>query len=206
MAKTDLNIKITSNLGTTQQFLLYQNDIRLNVKNYKIAAWERQHIAPGSEFNVVLPLEIQVGATTVLGKGHLKSRKLKSDYNTAWDIVNNNGSLDIAPSTEIPPMENTIEIHNKYLDTQHAVVFKDGKPLFACEIRPGYKVNFSISPKLSLALCDLEISDNFFDAACLSKMPTVIDYEGQSYLNIYLDENVSTGQVTVTYNFLPPSI
>lgn len=206
MAKTDLNIKITSNLGTTQQFLLYQNDIRLNVKNYKVAAWERHYIAPGAEFNVVLPLDIQVGATTDLGKGHLKTRKLSANYNTAWDIVKNNNALDIAPSSEVPPTENTIEIHNKYKDTQNAVVFKDGKPLFACEVRPEYKVNFAIHPKLFLALCDLEINDEFFDAACLSKMPTVIDYEGQSYLNISLNENVSTGQVTVKYDFLKPRI
>lgn len=60
---------------------------------------------------------------------------------------------------------------------------------------------FCNSPKLYVALSDLEIRDPFFDAATLSRKPVEIDYEGQQYLTIILSENESTGAVSITYNF-----
>lgn len=41
-SNTDLHIRVKSKLGTTQQVLLYQEAVTLNVKNFKTAAWEHQ--------------------------------------------------------------------------------------------------------------------------------------------------------------------
>lgn len=201
-SNTDLHIRVKSKLGCTQQVLLYQEAVTLNVKNFKTAAWEHQYIAPGAQIRAVLPMEIAIGSMESIGHdGKIMTKLLPVEYNTAWDIYNNANALDVRASSEPAPTEDTIEIHNKNSQTSSAVVAKNGKPLFRCEVRPGFKVNFAIHPKLYVALSDLEISDPFFDAATLSRKPVEIDYEGQQYLTITLDENESTGAVTISYNF-----
>ena len=156
MANTDLKIRVKSKLGTTQQVLLYQEAITLNVKNFKTAAWEHQYLAPGAQMRAMLPTEISIGSMEVIG-------------------------------------------HDGKIMTK--VIAKNGKPLFACSVRPGFKVNFAIHPKLFVALSDFEITDPFFDAATISRRPVEIEYEGQQYLTVILSENESTGEVTVDYNF-----
>lgn len=198
---TDLNIRVVSNLSKTQQVLMYQEDIQTNVKNFKVAAWEHPYIAPKSHFDVVLPMAISIAATDEIGRGCLTTKALNVDYNTAWEIFDNNGAIDVCSYDGSKPTENTIEVYNNCESTKSSVVTKDGKPLFACEVRPEFKVNFAIHPKLYIALSDMEIHEEFFDAATLSRKPEIIDYEGQQYVTITLDEDVSTGKVTITYSF-----
>ncbi len=199
---TDLHIRVKSKLGETQQVLLYQEAITLNVKNFKTAAWEHRFLAPGAQMIADLPTEITVGSMAEIGNdGKIMTKLIPVEYNTSWEIYSNANALDIRHSDEPAPTENTIEIHNKNAQTSAAVVAKDGKPLFKCDVRPGFKVNFAIHPKIYVALSDLEINDPFFDAATLSKTPLEIDYEGQQYLTIVLNENKSTGAVSIEYNF-----
>lgn len=202
VANTDLNIRIKSKLGKTQQVLIYQEAVTLNVKNFKTAAWEHRYLAPGAQMKALLPMSIAIGSTVEINHdGSITTKLLPAEYNTAWDIYNNGGALDVRKSGEPAPGEDTIEIHNKDIRTGTAIVAKNGKPLFKCDVRPGFKVNFSIHPKLFIALSDFEIKDPFFDAATISRKPTEIEYEGQQYLTIILSENESTGEVTVDYDF-----
>lgn len=202
MANTDLNIRVKSRLGTTQQVLLYQEATTLNVKNFKTAAWEHRYLAPGAKMDVILPMEVCMGAFEGIGhNGKISTKLIPVEYNTAWDIFNNNRALDVRKSAEPAPSENTIEVHNKNTLTSSAIVTKDGKPLFLCNVRPDFKVSFSLHPKLFVALSDFEITDPFFDAATISRTPVGIDYEGQQYLTIVLNENESTGAVDIVYDF-----
>lgn len=202
MANTDLHIRVKSKLGTTQQVLIYQEAVTLNVKNFKTAAWEHQYVAPGAQMRAVLPTEITIGSMENIGHdGKIMTKLLPVEYNTAWDIYNNSKGLDVKASDEPAPTENTIEIHNKNAVTSSAVVAKNGKPLFRCDVRPGFKVNFSIHPKLYVALSDFEITDPFFDAATISRKPVEIDYEGQQYLTVILSEDQASGAVSVSYSF-----
>lgn len=202
MANTDLHIRVKSKLGTTQQVILYQEAVTLDAQNFKTAAWEHQYIAPGAQMRALLPAEISVGAMEKIGHdGKIMTNLIPAEYNTAWDIYNNNNALDVRKSSEPAPDSDTVEIYNKNSVTSSAVVAKNGKPLFSCSIRPGFKVNFAIQPKLFVAFSDLEITDSFFDAAIISSKPVEIEYGGQQYLTIILSENESTGAVTVDYNF-----
>lgn len=202
MANTDLHIRVKSKLGTTQQVLLYQEAVTLNVKNFKTAAWEHQYLAPGAQMRALLPTKIAIGSMEKIGHdGKIMTKFIPVEYNTAWDIYNNGGALDVRKSAEPAPEADTVEIHNKNEATSSAVVAKNGKPLFSCSVRPGFKVNFAIHPKLFVALSDFEITDPFFDAATISRKPVAIEYEGQQYLTIILSENESTGEVTIDYSF-----
>ena len=198
---TDLKIRVVSNLKSTQQFMLYQEAISLNVKNFKTGAWEHQFIAPKATFSATLPTEIKVGATSTLGKGQMETQLIECDYGTGFDIFYNNKGLDIKPSNEPAPTEDTIDVFNNCTETKYAVVTKDGKPLFGCEVRPEYKVNFAIHPMLYVALSDCEIVEDFFDAATLSKKPYEISYEGEECVTVYLTESAGTGTVTITHDF-----
>lgn len=202
MSNTDLHIRVKSKLGTTQQVLLYQEAMTLNVKNFKTAAWEHRYLAPGAVMDAILPMEICIGAFEGIGhNGKISTKLLPSEYNTAWDIYSNDGALDVRKSSEPAPGEDTVEIHNKNTATSSAIVTKDGKPLFLCSVRPDFKVSFSLHPKIFIAMSDFEITNPFFDAATLSRHPVGIDYEGQQYLTITLSENESTGAVEVDYDF-----
>lgn len=202
MANTDLNVRVKSKLGTTQQVLLYQEAHTINVKNFKTAAWEYRFLAPGATMTVVLPMDICIGAYEGIGhNGKISTKLLPVEYNTAWAIYNNSNALDVRKSSEPAPEQDTIEIHNKNTVTSSAIVTKDSKPLFRCDVRPDFKVSFALHPKIFIALSDFEITDPFFDAATLSRNPVGIDYEGQQYLTITLTENESTGAVDVNYDF-----
>ena len=198
---TDLKIRVISNLSTTQQVLLYQQDIQTNVKNFLTAAWEHPHIAHKARYDVTLPMQIAVSAASDIGSGRMTTKQMTAEYNSAWEIYNNNNGLDIRAGEGPAPTMDTIEVLNKCHTTKFAVVTKDEKPLFACEVRPEFRVNFAIHPKLYVALSDMEIHEAFFDAATMSKTTVTIDYEGQQYVTIHLDENVSTGLITISYDF-----
>ena len=187
--------------ASTQQLLLYQQDIQTNVKNFLTAAWERPHIAPKAKYEVTLPMQIGVSAAENIGSGRVTTKQLAAGYNTVWEIFENNRGLDIQEGSGVAPSMDTIEVLNTCGSTKYALVTKDSKPLFACEVRPDFRVNFAIHPRLFVALSDMEIHEEFFDAATLSRAPEIIDYEGQQYVTIYLDEDVSTGKVDISYDF-----
>lgn len=202
MGNMDLKIRVKSKLGSTQQVLIYQEALTLNVKNFKTAAWEHQYIAPGAQMRAVLPTNICIGSKAEIGHdGKIMTKLIPVPYNSAWDIYENGHALDVRESSDTISGSDTVDIYNKGASTNTAVVAKNGKPLFACDVRPGFKVNFAIHPKVFIALSDLEINDPFFDAATLLTQPVEIEYEGQEYLTVTLKENESTGKVSIEYNF-----
>jgi hypothetical protein len=204
---TDLQITITSSLSSAQQFLIYQDAQTITVKNYQLAAWDHQYIAPGSSYTVTLPLQIQVGASLIdpLRGGVMSTKLINAGYNGAYDVFNNNGALDICVSSNEAELnatnDNSITVYNNDIKTRHVLVCKNSKPLFAAEVRPEYKLSFAIDPKIYFALCDVELKGDFFDAATLTTVPTEIAYEGQSQLFITLSEDTATGKITIHYAF-----
>lgn len=197
---TDLNIRVISNLQNTEYFVLYQQDINLNSKNFKVGAWEKQYIAPGAQFYTVLPLAIQAQGRSTSGTGIYETKIIDVDYNKSYEIFSNSQGLDIQPSSLTAPTDNTINIYNVADSIKQNVILKDSKPIFSATIRPDNKLNFSIHPSLYIAIVDYELTGEFFDAATFSPL-TKINYEGQGYLTITLSENAGTGQFSVNYNF-----
>ena len=89
----------------------------------------------------LLPTEITIGSMeNISHDGKIMTKLMPVEYNTAWEIYSN----------EPAPTEDTIEIHNKNSRTSSAVVAKNGKPLFKCDVRPRFKVNFAIHPSFML--------------------------------------------------------
>ncbi|PJI10548.1 MULTISPECIES: hypothetical protein [Clostridium] len=196
----DLNIRVISNLKDTQFFMLYQQDINLNVKNFKVGAWEKGHIAPGAQFSTLLPLSIQTQGRVTQNGTIYKTKSIETEYNHSYEIYMNQEGLDIQASTLTAPTDNTMNVYNTTDSIVDGVILKDSKPLFSAPVRPGNKLNFNIKPSIYVAISDYFIEQEFFDAATLSPL-TKINYEGQSYLTIILGENVGTGRFTVDYNF-----
>lgn len=196
----DLNIRVISNLKDTEFFMLYQQDINLNVKNFKAGAWEKSYIAPGAQFYTVLPATLQLQGR-VEGNGSVYSTKIiEAQYNHSYEIYMNSEGLDIQPSSLAAPTDNTINLYNTTDSQVDGVVLKASKPLFAANIRSTNKLNFSIKPALYVAISDYFMNQEFIDAATLSPL-TKINYDGQSYLTIILGENVGNGQSSINYNF-----
>ncbi|MDR0992645.1 MAG: hypothetical protein LBL87_07105 [Ruminococcus sp.] len=201
MGTMDLKMRVISNLSTTQQIMLYQKDIKINVTNYKIGAWEAVKLAPGSIHTAVLPMDIEVAATDKLGRGNVITKQLPAATGDVFTVVNNGGAIDIeVADKKYSSGDGTVDIYNAYPQKVCTCVTKDGKPLFACETRPEYRVNFIIKPKVYVALSDVEITGEYFDATTLSANYKV-DYTNQAYLTLTLDENVSTGAITISHNF-----
>lgn len=196
----DLKIRVINNMKKPTHFMLYQEDINLNVKNFKVGAWKHDNLAANATYNTVLPQNIQVCSRDMSDSGTIVTKKVKVDYNNVLEVFTNTNALDIRHNMDKTSTENTIDVLNLCPITKEILVEKDGRPLFMCEIRPEYKLNFAINPKIFIGLCDFEISGDFFDAASISKK-LEIDYEGQAYLTITLLENQSSGKVTIDYSF-----
>lgn len=99
----------------------------------------------------LLPTEITIGSMeNISHDDKIMTKLMPVEYNTAWEIYSNDNALDVRKSNEPAPTEDTIEIHNKNSRTSSAVVAKNGKPLFKCDVRPRFKVNFAIHPSFML--------------------------------------------------------
>lgn len=195
----DLNIRVINNMNEAANFMLYQEDINLNVKDFKIGAWRHDSIAPGATYTTILPEDITISATEVSSVGTIVTKSLSVDYNDAIEVFDNDSSIDVQ-NFNTEATEDTIDVYNNCSKTETIIAEKDSRPLFKCNLRPNYKLNFSINPKVFIALCDYEISSDFFDAASLSQK-LEIDYEGQSYLTITLSEDTGLGKVSLATSF-----
>lgn len=198
---TDLKIRIKSELQTTEFFTIYQQDLNINVKNFKVGAWEKQYIAPNATFYTILPVSIQLQGRNEQGNGVYKTRIIDvKDYNTSYEIYELDKGLDIRESLKQAPIDGTINLYNDCPYRKDGIILKNNKPLLCASIRPENKLNFFIKESLYVAICDYELNDEFFDAASLT--PVVgIDYSGQSYLTITLRENNGTGKFVIDKSF-----
>lgn len=203
----DLNIRIINNLKNTSFFTLYQQNINLNTRNFKIGAWKKGYIASGAEFFTVLPLNFEIQAKINVTRGRYKTKLIDASYNSSYEIYMNNNGIDIHESNLIKPSNNTVNVYNTINSMVSVIALKNLNPIFLTNIRPNSKLNFAILPSLYISIFSSDISDinkNFFNPSSLSPI-TKINYNGQSCVNIFLNENVSTGKFQVYYNFnLPP--
>lgn len=201
MSTNELKVRVISNLSSTQQIMLYQKDIQINVTNYKVGAWEAVKLAPGSVHTAVLPTNIEVAATDINGRGDVLTKQLPAESGDTFKIFDNKGLIDIkSDDTKFASDDETIDIYNDSANRVNACITKDGKPLFSFDTRPDYRVNFMIKPKLYISLDDKEINDDFVDTNAITSNYKV-DFTNQQYLTINLDENNSTGAVTVSHSF-----
>ncbi|PJI10551.1 MULTISPECIES: hypothetical protein [Clostridium] len=200
---TDLNIHIISNLKSTSFFILYQQNINLTTKNFKAGVWKKGYIASGAEFFTALPLNFEIQAKVKGTKEIYKTKLIAASYNHSYEIYMNNSGIDLHESNLIKPSNNTVNIYNTINSMVSVIALKNSNPIFSAYIRPSSELNFAIIPSLYISICDSDIDKDFFNPSSLSPM-TKIDYMGQSYVNIFLNENTSTGKFQICYDFNLP--
>lgn len=194
-----------NNTKTSQEALLYQKPVSpsINVKNYLTAAWQVAPLAAGSHFDVTLPLEIEVGAGENVKSGALRTNLLEAEYNSVFNIKQDNSPLKTLMLEQGDSDENlnTITVSNKVPHEEKTVfAFKNKSPLFAVNLLSKEHINFRIDPKIYVARSRGAKKGTFFDAAVLSDVTTEISYEGNQYLIVEFVDN--TEQVDVKYHFV----
>jgi hypothetical protein len=199
--KTDLNIRIISNLSATQSIMLFQKDIIINTQNYKIGAWETAHIAPGSEFSTILPEKIELFISENQSNYFEREQPLLSETNDNITIFNNGGVVEMKKEDNKNAVaDKFISVYNTHNRKTFLFANKDNKPLFTCPIRPDYKLNFCVKPKIYIALLDKKFENKFLNAEDIQNCYKV-DFTDKTHITFNLDENVSRGIITIAHNF-----
>jgi hypothetical protein len=199
--KTGLNIRIISNLPTTQSILLFQKSIIINTKNYKIGAWETAYIAPGSEFSTILPEKIELFISEARSDYLRDKNPFHSETNDTITIFNNGGVVEMKKEErKNVDTDRLISVHNTHNSNTFLLANKDGKPLFNCHIRPDYKLNFCVEPKICIALFDNKIENEFFDVEDI-QIFCEVDYADKTHLTFTLKEDSSKRKIMMEYNF-----
>lgn len=197
----NLKIRIISYLVDPIFFALYQQDIVLNVNNYKLGAFEKGYIAPGASIYTILPLNLNAYGRSKSENTIYNTKIININYDCAYEIYQSKMFFDIKSSAETPPRKKeTIDIYNKTLSRKEAVILRGERPIFSADLRPNTKLNFSIDNSINIALSDFEITNDFFQADDISQTYK-IDYNIQDYLTILLKENVSSGKIQIETNY-----
>ncbi|URZ18730.1 hypothetical protein [Clostridium felsineum] len=196
----DLNICIISKLKSTKLFVLYQQNINLNTKDLKIAAWQQAYIAPGSHFYTKLPSNFEIQGKIEENKIIYKTKLLPVNFDESFEFYMNENAFDIQSSFLETPKNNTIDLYNSTDFKVWSLISKNSRPLFAAKLRPNSKLNFIVLPSLYISLLDLPLNKTFFNVSSLFPI-TKIDFKNQKNVNIILNENNSNGRIEISYNF-----
>jgi hypothetical protein len=199
--KADLNIRIISNLSATQSIMLFQKNIIINTGNYKIGAWETAYIAPGSEFSVILPSKIELFISESGSIYFGNEKHIQSETNDNITIFNNGGVVEMKKEeSKSLDADRFISVYNTHNRKTFLFANKDGKPLFTCSIRPDYKLNFCVIPKICISLSDKKIGSEFFNSEDIQHCYKA-DFTDKTHITFNLEENVKTGRITISHNF-----
>lgn len=199
MAK-DLKIRIISHIMKPVFLALYQQDIKLNVENFKLVYWMKGVLSQGGSIYTVFPQKLEAQGRVNIDNIIYNTKIIDINYDNSYEIYGAESYFDIRNSSESLIIDKTIDIYNKTSSRKEAVILRGRKPLFYVNLRPDSKVNFSIDHSISIAICDLEAVNENFEFTSASQT-FYINYGIQNYLTISLQENIAEGSLFIETDF-----
>jgi hypothetical protein len=199
----DLSVSIFNDTEGDQEFIVYQQNVVTNVKNYLTAAWEYEYLTNGgAQWDFVVPFEIEVsGIEDALSIGTKTTNLLVADYNDQFQL--SESTISPASAFKITKSgtgagQNTINILNTVVaGPRWAVVNKNGQPLFTSLVAPNQSVNFAVMPTLYVAIASNVQKGDLFQSINLTQS-WAFPYEGFTSLKVYASENTTTKEITLT--------
>jgi len=199
----DLSVTIFNETGGDQEFIVYQQNVTTNVKNYLTAAWEYEYLTNGgAQWDFVVPFEIEVsGIENALSIGTKTTNLMVANYNDQFAL----SESTVAPVSAFKISnigsgagQNTISILNTVAaGPRWAVVNKNGQPLFTSLVAPNQSVNFAVMPTLYVALASNIQKGDLFQSVNLTQS-WAFAYEGFTSLQITATQNSTTQEITLT--------
>ena len=200
----DLSVTIFNNTLGAQEFVVYQQDATLNVKNYLTAAWEYEYLTNGNaRWDFVVPFEIEVsGLENALSVGTKTTNLVVANYNDQYELQENMQTNPPTPfnitKVGVGAGANTINIKNTIsAGPRWAVINKNGMPLFTSEVNPSESVNFSVEPTLYVAIASNYQKGALFEAVNITRS-WAFPYAGFTSLVIDATQNPNTHEITLT--------
>lgn len=200
----DLSVVICNDTLGPQEFIVYQQDATLNVRNYLTAAWEYEYLTNGqARWDFVVPFEIQVsGLENALSIGTKTTNLVTANYNDQYELQENMQTNPPQPfaisKVGVGAGANTINVKNTITSgPRWAVVNKNGMPLFTSEVNPNESVNFSVEPTLYVAIASNYQKGALFESVNITRS-WAFPYAGFTGLFILATQNPTTKEITLT--------
>ena len=203
MASMDLSVTIVNDTLGDQEFIVYQQNVVPNLKNYLTAAWEYAYLANGgARWDFVLPAAFEVSGTEdAMSSGSKTTNVLAARYGDQFALSESTippisafkiEKIGTSAGAAVVTVLNTIATGPCW-----AEVDKNGHQLFAAFLAPNQSVNFAIEPTLYVAIASSVAKGEFFEAPSLAQS-WAFPYEGFTSLVITATQNPTTGELALT--------
>lgn len=200
MEPENLKIRIVSHLRKTHQVFLFCARGNAEPDEY-VEPYAYPHIAPQSRFEMTLSGTGTVCATTDIADSTMTTREITIPCQNRMEVFDNDGALDFRESSERNPNYPRGDSVFNHSHKLRAVLIKyDGK--LVCR-RLFHEDTLLAFDRMNTALyVKLLLSDNADSTIKVTTFASaVIDYRGERYLTITLEEDPETQSYTINHSF-----
>jgi hypothetical protein len=196
--QTNVNMRVTNKSQSNKTILVFQKDVTpLTVKNYFVGAWQAKNIAPGSNLDFIIPVEISVRAVDSLPTATVSTNLLPAQYGQKFVIDDSSGALTLTQSGDAPD-PTTISVSNKKGNQKpYGVgVYKNGRFVVGySNVPPNTNASISIEPKVYLSFAFEFKKGAIFQAALVADSVYSYDLQGHPNIVVELTEDPSSHEL-----------
>jgi hypothetical protein len=207
--ETSVNMRVTNKSQSNKTILVFQKDVKaLTVDNYFVGAWQVKNIAPESNLDFIIPVEISVGAVDRLPTATTSTALLPAQYGQNFVIDDASGALTLTQSGDAPDAT-TISVSNKKGNSHpYGVgVYKNDRFVVGySNVPPNVNASISIEPKVYLSFAYDFKKGEIFHAAKVATSVSPYDLQGHPNIVVELTENPSSHELDFGAPQYPDSI
>ncbi|MEH2423211.1 MAG: hypothetical protein V7K48_20545 [Nostoc sp.] len=207
--QTSVNMRVTNKSQSNKTILVFQKDIKpLSVKNCFVGAWQVKNLAPGSNLDFVIPVEITVRAVDTLPSATISTNLLPAQYGQKFVIDDSSGALTLTQSGDAPD-PTTISVSNKKGNERpYGVgVYKNERFVVGySNVPPNTSASISIEPKVYLSFAFDFKKGDIFQAALVANSEYFYDLQGHPNIVVELTEDPNSHQIDFGSAQYPDSI
>jgi hypothetical protein len=207
--ETSVNMRVTNKSQSNKTILVFQKDVKpLTVKNYFVGAWQAKNIAPGSNLDFVIPVEISVRAVDSLPTATVSTQLLPAQYGQKFVIDDASGALTLRQAGDAPD-PTTISVSNKKgnLKPYGVGVYKNNRFVVGYgNVPPNTNASISIEPKVYLSFAFEFKKGDIFQAALVADSVYSYDLQGHPNIVVELTEDPSSHELDFGDPQYPDSI
>lgn len=208
MADDELHIVVFNKTLQSRRFIVYQQDVSLDVDKYLIYAWNNRLLANGGAFwFFTLPLSFQVAGINGNPEDYSSTNIEKAEYGQRWELTQREDEAFMIELSDITSEPDNIKLINTITFARRTVVLmKRENPLIGCELpADGGDVNFKIEPSFYLALSDEYKRGDIINVSKV-KNPYKVScqwHKSVAQFQISVTEDPISGKITFQTEYMP---
>lgn len=195
--ETSVNFRVTNSTTSNKTILAYQKDTNdLTVKDYYIGAWQSKNIAPQTNLDFIIPVELSVVAVDNLPSASNPTNPVPAKYGQQFIIDDSSGAMTL--KKEGSAAKNTIYVLNDENSKKPygAGIYKNDRFVVGFDkINPNTGASFSIEPKIYLSFAFAYQKGQIFEAVLLANKAYPFELQNHPNIIVELNEDSKTHKI-----------